>query len=581
MSGGFFVPARRIRLPPNAFLQIALFCLLLSITAPMLGPSIAKIFQGEGTWLSWAVRPVEHGIYRLCGIDPREEQRWPRYAIAVLTFNLVGLFASYAVMRLQHVLPLNPADMPAVASDLAFNTAASFSTNADWQAYSGESTMSYLSQMAALTVQNFTASGTGLAVLAAVIRGFSRRSAATVGNFYADLVRSILYVLLPLSVLYALFLVWQGVPQNLDPYVSAAGLEGHTQIIAQGPVATQEAIKLLGTNGGGFFGANSAHPYENPTPLVNFTEVWAQSIIAAALLFAFGRLIGDPRQGRALFIAMGVMLLAGLFVCTWAESQTAPSLRAPGLATAGNMEGKELRHGIVGSTLFEVTTTATGTGAANASLDSFTPLGGMVAMTNMMTKEVIFGGVGSGLYGMLVDVVLAMFIAGLMVGRTPEYLGKKIESREVKLAMICSILFPLSCLGFGGLSLALPAGTAAITAQGPHGLSQALYAYLSTTANNGSIFGGFGANSLYQNSVLGFVMLAGRFLNIIPTLALAGSLAAKRAVPVSAGTFPTHGLQFVILLIGVILVVGGLSFFPVLALGPIAEHFLVTAGVSY
>jgi K+-transporting ATPase ATPase A chain len=543
-----------------------------------LGRTMARVYQGERTLFSPLLAPLERGIYRLCGVEPRQEQAWQSYCFAVLIFNLAGILASYAIMRLQAELPLNPAGMPAVAADLAFNTAASFSTNANWQAYSGETTMSALTQMTALTVQNFTAAGTGLAVLAAVMRGFARRSAATLGNFYVDLLRSVLYILLPMAVAYTLFLVWQGVPQTLDASVAATGLEGHGQIIAQGPVASQEAIKLLGTNGGGFFGANSAHPYEDPTPLSNLSQCLAQLVIAAGLLFTFGRMVGDARQGRALFIAMGLMLVTGLAVCAWAEAAGNPLLGTP---DGGNMEGKELRHGVVGSTLFEVVTTATGTGAANAALDSFTPVGGMVAMVNLMLKEVIFGGVGSGLYGMIIDVIFAVFIAGLMVGRTPEYLGKKIEAREVKLAMVISILFPLSCLGLGGLCLVVPAAAAAITANGPHGLSQALYAYLSTTANNGSAFGGFGANSPYQNVVLGFAMLAGRFLVIVPTLALAASLAAKKIVPASAGTFPTHGALFIALLIAVVIVVGGLSFFPVLALGPIVEHLLMTAGISF
>lgn len=580
--------ANKISMTDNAILQIILLCVIVWVTAVPLGRSMARVYQGDRVWLSPVLGWVERGIYRLCAVDPKEEQSWRSYCFSVLLFNLAGILLSYAIMRLQADLPLNPANMPTVPPDLAFNTAASFSTNADWQAYGGESTMSYLTQMVALTVQNFTAAATGLAVFAAVARGFSRRSADTVGNFYADMVRSVLYVLLPLAIAYALFLMWQGVPQNFDAYVNAIGLEGRTQAIAQGPVASQEAIKLLGTNGGGFFNANSAHPYENPTPLINLAECWAQLVIAAGLLFAFGRLVGDARQGRALFIAMGLMLVAGLVVCTWAESRGNPLLETLGrsagvgdLAASGNMEGKELRHGIVGSTMFEVATTATGTGAANSSLDSFTPLGGTVAMINLMLKEVIFGGVGSGLYGMIIDIILAVFIAGLMVGRTPEYLGKKIEAREVKLAMLLSVMFPLSCLGLGGLALMLPAGSAAITANGPHGLSQTLYAYLSTTANNGSAFGGFGANSLYQNAVLGFVMLGGRFLVIVPTLALAGSLAAKKIVAESAGTLPTHGLQFIALLIAVVVVVGGLSFFPVLALGPIAEQVLMASGASF
>jgi K+-transporting ATPase ATPase A chain len=421
-----------------------------------------------------------------------------------------------------------------------------------------------------------------MAVLAAVVRGFSRRSAATLGNFYVDAVRSVLYVLLPLSVAFTVVLVWQGVPQNLDPYTAALGLQGQPQLIAQGPVATQDAIKLLGTNGGGFFNANSAHPYESPTPLSNALQCWAMLVIPAGLVFAFGRMVGDRRQGRAVFIAMAVMLVVGLIACMQSEMQGNPLLFPLGIdAAGGNMEGKELRFGAAGSVLFEVITTATGTGAANSMLDSFTPVGGMVAMLNLMVKEVIFGGVGAGLSGMLVEIIIAVFIAGLMVGRTPEYLGKKIGAKEIKLAMLISILLPLPSLGLGALSISVPAGAAAISAGGPHGLSQLLYAYLSTTVNNGSAFGGFNANSLYQNTMLGFAMLIGRFLVFVPTLALAGSIAAKHIVAPSAGTFPTHGWLFIAVLIGTVGIVGGLTFFPVLALGPLAEQLLLAAGQSF
>ncbi len=569
-------------MPAFAILQTLATLALVVLTALPLGRHMARVYEGRRTWLSWLVGPIEYGIYGLCRIQPAQEQNWRSYARSALVFNLCGILACYATLRLQAWLPFNPAGMAAVPADLAFNTAVSFSTNADWQAYGGENTLGYLSQMMALTVQNFTSAATGLAVLAAVIRGFSRRSAATVGNFYADTLRSILYVLLPLSLVFALVLVWQGVPQNLDAYATAVGLEGHGQILAQGPAASQTAIKMLGTNGGGFFGANSAHPYENPSALTNVLQIWAMLVIPVAAIFAFGRMVGDRRQSRALLLAMAIMLVAGIAMATHAERGPHPLVTASlHDAHAGNMEGKEARLGVAGSALFEVVTTATGTGAANSSLDSFTPAGGMVAMVNLMLKEVIFGGVGTGLAGMLTEVIITVFIAGLMVGRTPEYLGKRIEEREIKLAMLLTILFPLGTLGLGALSMMVPAGAAAITASGPHGLSQALYAYVSATANNGSAFGGFAANSVYPNTMLGLALLIGRFLMLVPTLALAGALAAKRRGVESAGTLPTHGGLFIGLLIAVVLVVGGLTFFPLLALGPIAEQAMMDGGATF
>ena len=465
---------------------------------------------------------------------------------------------------------------------LAWNTAVSFVTNTNWQAYSGESTQGHLVQMAGLTVQNFVSAATGIAVLVALVRGFARRSARTVGNFTVDVTRATLYVLLPVSVVAALFLVSQGVPQNLDAYAVAATVEGGQQIIAQGPVASQVAIKQLGSNGGGFFSVNSAHPYENPTPLSNLLQMVFLLLIAAGLTDSFGRMVGDRRQGWAIFAAMGILLLAGLGVAGWAEAQGNPAMIAAGLdPAAGNMEGKEVRFGIVNAVLWAVSTTAASNGSVNAMHDSFMPLGGLVPMVNMMLGEVIYGGVGAGLYGMLIFVILAVFIAGLMVGRTPEYLGKKIEAKEIKLAMIAALTIPLGILGLSALTLVLPAGLAGIQDPGPHGLSEVLYAYSSGTGNNGSAFAGFGANSLYHNTTIALSMLLGRFLVILPVLAIAGALAAKKAVPASAGTFPTHGGLFIGLLTGIVLIVGGLTFFPALALGPIVEHLMLGTGTLF
>ena len=569
-------------------LQIVLFCAVVTAGAIPLGAYMARVYTGERTLLDPVLKPIERAIYKLCLIKPDQEQHWTAYALATLIFSVVGLFVMYGVMRLQAVLPLNPAGEAAVAPDLAFNTAISFTTNTNWQAYGGESTMSYLTQMMGMTVHNFTSAATGMAVLVALVRGFARRQGRTLGNFYVDAVRSILYILLPMAVLVTLVLVWQGMPQNLDAYTDATTLEGAKQVIAQGPVASQIAIKQLGTNGGGFFNVNSAHPFENPTALSNLVEMVALIFISAGLVFSFGRMIGDKRQGRALFIAMGLMLIVGIGVCYWQEAGGNPLVHAMGvdvtasdMAPGGNMEGKEVRFGIANSTIWAATTTAASNGSVNAMHDSFMPLGGMVPMFNIMLSEVIFGGVGSGLHGMIVFVIVTVFIAGLMVGRTPEYLGKKMEAKEVKLAVLCILIFPLSILGFGALAMALPAGQAGMAAAGPHGLSEVLYAYVSATGNNGSAFAGLSANTLFYNSTLGVAMLIGRFLVIVPTLAIAGSLVNKKIVPASAGTFPTHGSLFIGLLIAVIVVISGLTFFPVLALGPIVEHLLLAAGTLF
>ncbi|MGQ9370485.1 potassium-transporting ATPase subunit KdpA [Azospirillum sp. ST 5-10] len=563
-------------------LQIIVFCGLLIALTPVVGGYMARVFTGERVWLDRALGPVERGVYRVCGIQADREQHWTAYALALLAFNLLGFLLLYALLRLQAWLPLNPAGMGPVAPDLAFNTAVSFMTNTNWQAYGGESTLSYLSQMAGLTVQNFVSAATGIAVLIALIRGFARRSARTVGNFYVDVTRATLYVLLPVSVVTALFLVSQGMPQNLDAYAVATTVEGGQQVIAQGPVASQVAIKQIGSNGGGFFSINSAHPYENPTPLSNLVEMVFLLLLAAGLTSTFGRMVGDRRQGWAIFAAMGVLFLAGLGVAYWAELQGNPAMIAAGLdPSGGNMEGKEVRFGVVNSVLWAVATTAASNGSVNSMHDSYTALGGMVPLVNMMLGEVVYGGVGAGLYGMLIFVVLAVFIAGLMVGRTPEYLGKKIEAREIKLAMVAVLTVPLGILGFSALTMVLPAGLAGIQDPGPHGLSEVLYTYSSGTGNNGSAFAGFGANSLYHNTTIALAMLLGRFLVILPVLAIAGALAAKKIIPASAGTFPTHGGLFVGLLAGVVLIVGGLTFFPALALGPVVEHLMLGTGLLF
>ena len=565
---------------PNGWIQIALFCAVVVALVKPLGWYMTRVFTGERTPLSPVLAPVERGLYRLAGIDERHEQTWLGYGLAVLAFHVLGFVLLYAVLRLQDGLPLNPMGQSAVAPDLAFNTAASFVTNTNWQNYGGESTLSYLSQMLGLTHQNFLSAATGIALAVALIRGFSRASARTVGSFWVDLTRCTLYVLLPLCLVYALFLVSQGMPQTFGAYVDATTLEGAKQTIAVGPVASQVAIKMLGTNGGGFFNANAAHPFENPTALSNFVQIVSIFALGAALTNVFGRMVGDERQGWAILAAMGVLFLAGVAVTYGSEASGSSVLNGLGL-TGGNMEGKEVRFGILASALFAVVTTAASCGAVNAMHDSFTALGGLIPLINMQLGEIIVGGVGAGLYGMLVFVVVAIFVAGLMVGRTPEYLGKKIEAREVKMAMLAILCLPLMMLGGTALATVLPAGLAGPANAGPHGFSEILYAFTSAAANNGSAFGGLSGNTLFYNSLLALGMLVGRFFVIIPALAIAGSLAAKKRVPASAGTFPTHGGLFVGLLVGVILIVGGLTFFPSLALGPVVEHLAGSAGQTF
>jgi K+-transporting ATPase ATPase A chain len=564
------------------WLQIAVFCLLVIATVRPLGGYMTAVMAGERHVLAPVLGPLERAIYRVAGVKPDAEQHWTTYALGMLLFNGIGLAVLYLMQRLQAFLPLNPAGQTAVAPDLAFNTAVSFVTNTNWQSYAGEATMSHLTQMAGLTVQNFLSAATGIALAVALIRGFARRSSRSVGNFWADLTRATLYVLLPLSIVIALVLVWQGAPQNFSGPVQATTLQGARQMIAQGPVASQEAIKLLGTNGGGFFNANSAHPYENPTPLANLIEMWAIFAIGAALTNVFGRIVGNERQGWAIFAAMGLLFAAGVFACYWAEATGNPILSSLGLDPAsGNMEGKEVRFGIAASALFAVVTTAASCGAVNAMHDSFTALGGMVPLINMELGEVIIGGVGAGLYGMLLLAILAVFIAGLMVGRTPEYLGKKIEAREVKMAVLAILCLPLMMLGLTAIAVVIAPGLAGIQDAGPHGFSEALYAFTSGTANNGSAFGGLSANSMFYNLTLALSMMVGRFGVIVPVLAVAGSLAEKKMVAPSLGTFPTDRGLFVGLLVGVVIIVGGLTFLPALALGPIAEHFVQFAGQTF
>ncbi len=565
------------------FLQFAAYAVIILACTPVLGGYMAKIFTGKPTLLTPVIRPLERLTYAICGVDEAKEQGWKRYAGHVLLFSLLGTLATYAMLRLQAYLPFNPQKMPGVPADLAMNTAVSFNTNTNWQAYGGESTMSYFSQMAALAVHNFLSAATGLAVAIALVRGISRKTTKTIGNFYVDLTRGVLYILLPIAIVGALVLVWQGVPQTLGGAVDATTVEGAKQTIAIGPVASQEVIKELGTNGGGFFNANSAHPFENPTPLSNFLEDLLIFLIPAALVDTYGRMIGWRRQAYAIYGAMGILFLAGLAIAYFTEAAPNPALaQIAGYDTAqGNMEGKEVRFGLADSVLFAVTTTDTSCGAVNAMHDSLMPLAGMVPMVNMMLGCIIFGGVGSGLYGILLHVILAVFIAGLMVGRTPEYLGKKIEAREVKLAIFAILALTAGILIFASTAVVSPAGLAGLGNSGPHGLSEILYAFSSADGNNGSAFGGLNANSLFYNSMLGAMMLIGRFLVIIPILAIAGSFAAKKTIPPSSGTFPTDNWLFVALLIGVILIVGGLTFFPAVALGPVVEHLALGSGTLF
>jgi potassium-transporting ATPase potassium-binding subunit len=558
------------------WIQIALFCAIVVALARPLGGYMTRVFNGERTLLSPVLRPVEAALYWAAGVDPRREQHWVTYTVAMLFFHVGGFAILYALLRLQAVLPFNPADQSAVGEDLSFNTAVSFITNTNWQNYAGESTMSYLSQMLGLTHQNFLSAATGIVLAIALIRGFARASVKTVGNFWVDVTRCNLYILLPLCIPYALFLVWQGIPQTLGPYVEATTLEGGKQLIAVGPVASQIAIKMLGTNGGGFFNANAAHPFENPTAVSNFVQMVSIFAIGAALTNVFGRMVGNERQGWAVFAAMGVLFVAGILVTYWAEAAGTTGLNALGL-TGGNMEGKEVRFGIVASSLFAVVTTAASCGAVNAMHDSFTALGGMIPLINMQLGEIIVGGVGAGLYGMLLFVILSIFVAGLMVGRTPEYVGKKIEAKEVKMAMLAILVLPLMYLGWTAVAVVLPSAVASTNNPGPHGFTEVLYAYTSATGNNGSAFAGLNGATFFYNLTLASAMLVGRFWMIIPAMAIAGSLAAKKSVPASSGTFPTTGGLFVGLVVGVILIVGGLTFFPALALGPVVEQFAMTA----
>jgi K+-transporting ATPase ATPase A chain len=564
----------------NGWLQIALFAALIILIVKPLGSYMTRVFNGERTFLSPVLAPVERGIYWLCGVDGKREQSWVVYAVAMLLFSLAGFLTLYALMRLQALLPFNPAGQSAVEQGLAFNTAMSFDTNTNWQSYVPETTMSYLVQMAGLTVHNFVSAATGIALAVALVRGFARRSASSVGNFWVDLTRTTLYVLLPISIVATLVLVWQGVPQNLSAYTEATTLEGAKQVIAQGPVASQEVIKMLGTNGGGFFNANSAHPFENPSALTNLIEMVLIFALGAALTNVFGRMVGDERQGWAVFGVMGILFLAGVVTAYWAEAAGNPALTQLGLA-GGSMEGKEVRFGIANSALFTTVTTDASCGAVNTMHDSLTPIGGLVPLFNMQLGEIIIGGVGAGLYGMLLFAIIAVFVAGLMVGRTPEYLGKKIEAKEVKMAMLAILVLPLSILGFTALATVLDAGLAGPANQGPHGFSEILYAYTSGTANNGSAFAGISANTMFYNTTVGLAMFIGRFLMIVPMMAIAGSLAAKKIVPASAGTFPTDGGLFVGLVVGVILIVGGLTYFPALALGPIVEQVSMNAGTLF
>lgn len=560
--------------------QILLFCAIIVALTPVVGGYMTRVFAGERTLLSPVLRPIEVALYRLGGVDEKQEQHWLTYTAAMLLFHVGGFILLYALIRLQGVLPLNPAGQSAVAPDLTFNTVISFITNTNWQNYGGESTMSYLVQMLGLTHQNFLSAATGIALALALIRGFARTSMQTVGNFWVDITRCTLYVLLPICVFLTFFLVWQGIPQTLGPYIDATTLEGAKQTIAIGPVASQVAIKMLGTNGGGFFNANAAHPFENPTALSNFVQMLSIFVLGAAMTNVFGRMVGNQRQGWAILTAMGVLFIAGVAVCYWAEAHGTDMLQSLGL-TGGNMEGKEVRFGIVASALFAVVTTAASCGAVNAMHDSFTALGGMIPLINMELGEIVVGGVGAGLYGMLLFVIVTVFVAGLMVGRTPEYVGKKIEAREVKMAMLAILILPLMMLGWTAIAVVYEPAVASMGNAGPHGFSEVLYAFTSQAANNGSAFGGLTGNTPFYNLAGAIAMFIGRFWMIVPAMAIAGSLAAKRSVAASSGTFPTTGGLFVGLLVGVILIVGGLTFFPALALGPIAEHLAMLAGGSF
>jgi K+-transporting ATPase ATPase A chain len=564
------------------WLQISLlFLAVLAIIKP-LGLYMARVFSGERTLFSPVLGRLERDLYRVSGINPEKEQSWYAYVLAMLAFSLAGFLSLYAMLRMQAYLPLNPQSFPGMPADLAFNTAVSFVTNTNWQNYAGEATMSHFSQMAGLTVQNFLSAATGMALAIAFTRALARSKAATLGNFWVDMTRATLYVLLPLSIVVALAFVAMGLPQTLDASVTATTLEGANQVISLGPVASQEAIKQLGTNGGGFFNANAAHPFENPTAWSNYLNIFAMLSISAALVYTFGQMVGNRRQGWALIAAMAVLLVAGVAVTYWAEAQGNPILTALGVDPAlGNMEGKEVRFGQAMTALYAAVTTGLSDGGVNGMHGSFTGLGGLVPMFLIQLGEVLPGGVGSGLYGLLVFALLSVFVAGLMVGRTPEFLGKKIEGREMKFAMLAVLILPLVILGFTAVSAILPSAVASIGTSGPHGLSEILYAYTSAAGNNGSAFGGLSGNTPWYNTTLGISMLLGRFAYVVPVMALAGSLAAKVKTPASAGTFPTDGPLFVGLLIGIILILGGLQFFPALALGPIVEHLAMLAGQTF
>jgi K+-transporting ATPase ATPase A chain len=584
----------------NGWFQIALFfACVLALTKPM-GMYLTQVFERRRTWLDPVLAPIERLLYRATGIHAEQEMRWTEYLSSMLIFSAATLVLTYIVERLQGHLPWNPQHMPGVAPDLAWNTAVSFTTNTNWQAYTPETTMSYFTQMFGLATHNFWSAAVGLALAIAFIRGISRKEAKTLGNFWVDLTRGTLWVLLPISAVFAVALISQGVPQNLRPYDTARLLEPQTvtgadgkpsvvttQTIAQGPVASQEAIKMLGTNGGGFFNANSAHPFENPTPLTNFLQLLSIFLIPAGLTYTLGQMVGSRKHGWAVFAAMSLLWFAGVATCYWAEAQPSPAMtgvsqQATDLQPGGNMEGKEVRFGIANSALFATVTTDASCGAVNAMHDSFTPLGGMVPMVNILLGEVVFGGVGAGMYGMLIFVILSVFIAGLMVGRTPEYLGKKIEAYDMQMAMLYLLIFPLVILGFSAVTVLMPnMGLSSLANHGPHGLSEILYAYTSATGNNGSAFAGLNANTHWFNSTLGIAMFVGRFLMLIPMLAIAGNLAGKKSIPATAGTFPVTTPLFTVLLTGVIVIVGALTFFPVLALGPVLEHLLLRAGQSF
>jgi len=562
------------------WIQILVYCAIIVALTPVLGGYMTRVFNGERTFLTPILRPIELALYRAAGIDEKREQGWLAYTVGMLLFHVGGFAILYGLMRFQASLPFNPADRSAVAPDLTFNTAISFITNTNWQNYGGEGTMSYLTQMLGLTHQNYLSAATGIALAVALIRGFSRHSVQTIGNFWVDITRCTLYVLMPICIVAALLLVWQGMPQTLGPYVEATTLEGAKQTIAVGPVASQVAIKMLGTNGGGFFNANAAHPFENPTALSNFLQIILIFALGAGLTNVFGRMVGNQRQGWAILAAMGVLFLAGVVLSYWAEAHGNDIINAMGL-TGGNMEGKEVRFGIVASALFAVITTDASCGAVNAMHDSFTALGGMVPLINMQLGEIIVGGVGAGMYGMLLFVIIAIFVAGLMVGRTPEYVGKKIEAKEVKMAMLAILVLPLMYLGWTAVAAVNPQALTQLGNSGPHGFSEMLYLYTSSTANNGSAFAGITANTLFFNITGAIAMFVGRFMMIIPTVAIAGSLASKKSVPPSLGTFPTTGALFVGLVVGVIAIVGGLTFFPALALGPLVEQFAMVAGTTF